>query len=236
MTMKRSKAPRAPLTTEELKHLKRFAPREYERLKLTDEERERVREINKERSQRIAERGIRLRTEGRPIVEDLRAVGLNVESVWDLVNVSTPYPQAIPVLLKHLQLPYSDRTRAGIARALAVPEPEVRKAWPMLVEAYRDAPMGWGIIAPGDTEELVLGAKDGLACTLSASVTDERLPELIALAKDRSLGESRLLLLLALKKRRKKNPLVAQAIEELSFDPDLAKEIGSWDKKPGRAH
>ncbi len=127
-------------------------------------------------------------------------------------------------------MPYSDVTRETIARSLAVPEPEVQKAWPLLIEEYRKAPMGWGIKAPGDTKEYRLGAKDGLACALSAAVTDETLPELIALAKDRTQGESRVLLLSALKKRRNKNPLAKQAIEELASDPDLEKEIASWRK------
>ncbi len=90
--------------------------------------------------------------------------------------------------------------------------------------------MGWGIKVPGDTKEYRLGAKDGLACALSVAVTDETLPELIALAKDRTQGESRVLLLSALKKRRNKNPLAKQAIEQLASDPDLEKEIASWRK------
>jgi hypothetical protein len=129
-------------------------------------------------------------------------------------------------LLNHLLLPYSDRTREGIARSLAVPDPEVRKAWPMLVGEYRKAPMGLGIIAPGDTKQFRLGAKDALACVLSVSVTDETIKELIEIAKDRTQGDSRILLLPAL--RKSKNPLVKQAIDELASDPDLEMEITSW--------
>jgi hypothetical protein len=61
-------------------------------------------------------------------------------------------------------------------------------------------------------------------------VTEDTLPELIALAQDRFLGDSRVLLLSALKKRRNKHPLVKQALVELASDPDLAKEIASWRK------
>ncbi|MFV8486303.1 hypothetical protein [Ralstonia pseudosolanacearum] len=184
-----------------------------------------------EKEQERVERSARLRVEEEPLLVDLQKVGWSVESVWDLVNTSSPYPEAIPVLLRHLLLSYLDRTREGIARSLAVPEPEVQKAWPLLVEEYRKAPVGWGIKVPGDTKEYRLGAKDGLACALSVAVTDETLPELIALAKDRTQGESRVLLLSALKKRRNKNPLAKQAIEELASDPDLEKEIASWRKR-----
>lgn len=182
----------------------------------------------KAQDQERLERSARIRADAEPILRELREVGWDVQSVWDLVNVTTPYPEAIPILIKHLQLSYSDIVREGVARSLAVPDPQVQKAWPLLVEQYRKAPMGWGIKAPGDTKEYRLGAKDGLACALSVAVTEETLPELIALAKDRSYGESRVLLLSALRKIRNKNPLAKEAIKELASDPDLEKEITSW--------
>jgi hypothetical protein len=50
--------------------------------------------------------------------------------------------------------------------------------------------------------------------------------ELIALAKDRSHGSSRLLLLRGLRKSR--TPAAKKALEELASDPELSKEIASW--------
>jgi Flp pilus assembly protein TadB len=56
-----------------------------------------------------------------PIVADLRAVGVDVHSVWELVNTSVPYPAALAVLLKHVQLAgYPDRVMESPGRALAV--------------------------------------------------------------------------------------------------------------------
>jgi hypothetical protein len=228
MSTKKTASARAPLTDNELWYL---TADQFLGLKLTDDEKARLREINKEKERERIESSARLRIEEEPILSELRGVGWNVKSVWDLVNTSTRYAEAIPILLKHLLLPYSDRTRDGIARSLAVPEREVQKAWPMLVNEYRKAPMGWGIKGPGDTREYKLGAKDGLACALSVAVTDDTLAELIDIAKDRTQGESRLLLLSALKKRRDKNPLAKQAIDELASDPELAKEIASWRKR-----
>lgn len=227
MDKKRSMPERAPFTDDELWSL----TADQLQLKLSDDERARLKEINKQKKQERIERSARIRIEEEPILVELREVGWNVESVWDLVNTSTPYPEVIPILCKHLLLSYSDVVKEGIARSLAVPEPEVQKAWPVLVEEYRKAPMGWGIKALGDTREYHLSAKSGLACALSVAVTDATLPELIALAKDRTQGTSRLLLLSALKKRRNKNTLAAQAIEELASDPDLEKEIASWGKR-----
>ncbi|MBR1211812.1 hypothetical protein [Bradyrhizobium sp. JYMT SZCCT0180] len=227
MTTKKTSM-RAPLTTEALE---RLTADDFVRLKLTDDEMARLREINKAREQERLASVARIRAEAAPLFAELQTAGLKIQSVGDLIAVAERYEAAIPVLLKHLQMPYSDVFRETIARSLAVPEAEVRKAWPMLVEEYRKAPIGWGIKGPGDTKEFRLGAKDGLACALSVAVTDETLEELIAIAKDPKQGKSRVLLLSALKKRRDKNPLAKQAIAELANDPDLKDEIASWRKR-----
>jgi hypothetical protein len=129
-------------------------------------------------------------------------------------------------LLKHLQGPYSDGIIATIARSLAVPEPAVRDAWPLLVEQYKKAPIKYSVTTRGHTKEYKFAAKEALACALSIAVTDETLEELIDLAKDPSHGESRILLLEPL--RKSKNPMAKKAIEELVKDPELSKEIMSW--------
>lgn len=206
--------------------MERVKASDFARLKFSEEEMVLLREINKEREQERVKRSARLRLEQAPILAELRKVGWNVESVWDLVNTSTRYSEVIPILLKHLVLPYSDRTKEGIARSLAVPEPEVRKAWPTLVEEYKKAPMGTGIVAPGDTKEYRLSVKDGLACSLTVAVTDETMEELINIVKDRRHGKYRVLLLSAL--RKSKLPIAKQSIAELASDPDLEKEIASW--------
>jgi hypothetical protein len=79
----------------------------------------------RERDAKLAERVRWLQIEEQPILADLREIGRNVESIWDLVNTATNYREAVPILLKHLQLPYSDTTRDGIARALAVPDAKI---------------------------------------------------------------------------------------------------------------
>ena len=73
-----------------------------------------------------------------------------------------------------------------------------------------------------------MGPKDGLANALAATVTKDTIDELIALAKDPAHGSSRLLLLSGI--RRSRTPQAKKAIEELAFDPALAKEIASWPK------
>jgi len=174
----------------------------------------------REKDRIFEESAARWRAEEEPILAELHEVGLDVKSTWDLINTSTRHEEAIPILLKHLQLPHSDRIREGIARALAVPE--ARYAWPTLIAEFKNAPMG---VENG----ILLCAKDGLAVALAATATDAVIEELIALAKDRSHGNYRLLLLSAL--RKSKNPLSRQALYQLASDPDLADEIASWKKK-----
>jgi hypothetical protein len=55
-----------------------------------------------------------------PLLSDLKSVGIQAESVWDLVNTADRYPTAIPVLLRHVALPYHKRIKEGIIRALTV--------------------------------------------------------------------------------------------------------------------
>lgn len=69
----------------------------------------------------LEERTSVLRAAEQPIVADLLDVGIPVESVWDLVNTTAPYPAALPVLVEHLERgEYPDRVMESLGRALAV--------------------------------------------------------------------------------------------------------------------
>jgi hypothetical protein len=153
------------------------------------------------------ERERELRVAEAPLVEALSECGVLVGSVWDLIGRKARYPAGISVLLEHLQKPYPSRIREGIARALAVPE--AKWCWRLLVEHYR---------AESDPH-----VKEGLAAAVSAASDERVLGELIGLAKDRSLGSSRLLLLWALE--RTTDPRGRAALVELEGDTDLAKEV-----------
>jgi hypothetical protein len=142
-----------------------------------------------------------------PLVAELAAQGLTVNSVWDLVNSAKPYPGAIPILLRHLSRSYPDRIREGIARALAVPD--ARQAWPALIAAFRAEPQS--------------GTKQGLAAALAAITGDDVLDELVALLRDPKHGESRVLLVNPL--GRSRDPRARRALMELGADPVLAKQV-----------
>lgn len=74
-----------------------------------------------------------------PLLADLRRVGYAATSVWDFVNTSQSYPQAVPVLLEHMSRPYSLRVREGILRALAVVEARGEPAATLVLDALKAA-------------------------------------------------------------------------------------------------
>ena len=142
-----------------------------------------------------------------PLVAELRAAGLDVDSVWDLVNTTAPYPAVLPLLLEHLARPYPDRVREGIARALAVPESSFGAD--TLLDLYRRE--------PSETD-----AKQGLAVALAQAAVEGHIDELIALAGDPAHGTSRLLLLSALE--HSAAPEAGAALAARAADPELGEE------------
>lgn len=88
---------------------------ELERRKREDPAyREELERVEFERAERVR----LLRATERPVVEDLRDLGLVLDTVWDLYKVPDSRPLAIPVLLKHLALDYPDGVLQGIGQGL----------------------------------------------------------------------------------------------------------------------
>jgi hypothetical protein len=181
-----------------------------------------------EPDKRLELRIIALEIETRPIRADLLRVGVVVDDVWDLVNTRADYSHAVPVLAHHLCLPYSDCTRQGLARALAIKASS--SIWSLLVREYKTAPVGRGIVAPGETIDLPFGTKDGLAVALSTAVKRETLAELVTLAEDQTNGPSRLLLLRGIRKFR--NPSGKEILQHFLNDLDLGNQVRDWLKLP----
>jgi HEAT repeat protein len=142
-----------------------------------------------------------------PLVEELRAAGSDVSSVWDLVNKKTRYPRLLPILFAHLDCPYPKKVREGIARALAVPES--RSRWDELVNRY-----------VAETDD---GIKWALHIAIAAAADLTVLDPLIKLACDRRHGRNRALFIDAL--ARIKDPRSTAAIAELAKDKDLADDV-----------
>lgn len=127
-----------------------------------------------------AERQERVRRLGeaeQPVVADLRRVGVYVDSVWDLVNTTEPYMNALPVLMDHLERGgYPGRVMESLGRALAV-KPSV-VFWDRLKARWlgaRDA-----------------GEEDGVAVALAACATKVQLDDLIGFLSVEERGQSRI--------------------------------------------
>jgi len=159
-----------------------------------------------EKERRVAEQEEWYVDREAPVVAALAEAGVEVESVWDLVNRKDDhYADAVPVLVEHLQdESYPDRVREGIARSLSFRK--AAPAWPVIIELYRST-----------TESFDL--QQGLAAAMAGTVTDETVDELVAEAHREEHGESRLLLLLGLKRLRTSK--ATEALEGLRGDPDL---------------
>lgn len=123
------------------------------------------------------ERARQLREAEQPVVADLRGAGVEVESVWDLVNTSEPYPDALPVLIEHLERGgYPERVMESLGRALAV-KPSV---------AFWDRLKARWLKARGPGEE------DGTAVALAACATRAQLDDMIRFLSVEERGQSRI--------------------------------------------
>jgi hypothetical protein len=155
------------------------------------------------------------------LVAELRSVGLPVRSAWDLVNWRGPiYPEAIPILLRHLPILYSDRNGEGIARALARPFAR-RLAWDIVLEMYRTEP---------DFEKS--GFKNGLAVALSAMARPSDIETLIELFDDPQNGSSRIFFIRNLV--RSKRPTSLEALVRHRKNPSFAPEVEHQLKKKAK--
>jgi hypothetical protein len=155
----------------------------------------------------MADRRAALRRAESPIVGDLNAAGVSVDSVWDLVNSSAPYPDALPVLLAHLERgDYPDRVLESLGRSLAV-KPAVTY-WDKLRSRY--------LAAHGPGEE------EGLAVALAACATAEQLADLVELIADDSRGSSRIHFLRPIKRLGGRKGI--ELLESLRTDKMFGKE------------
>ena len=170
---------------------------------------EAIKEVQRKREEERRQKVAEWRRAEVPVVEALRAAGLDVRSVWDLVNTKNRYSAAVPVLLEHVMKPYPERVREGIARALAVPE--ARSGWPILLEAFRR-----------EADTTTVGVKWALSLALGATGTDEMLDDVFALLRDKSLGENRVPLLQIL--CRSHDPRSVRMLNELKDDKSIGRD------------
>lgn len=152
----------------------------------------------------LAEREQLLAEEEKKLIQDLYDIGIQVNSVWDLVNARYSYMSAIPVLLKHAQLSYSRRTKEGIIRALTVPEARTiaDSALIKLFELESDAGVRWVI-----------------ANALSVVTGTSNINNVVDILNNSQFGESRGPLVFAASRVLKDESI--PVLMELLDDPDI---------------
>ena len=146
------------------------------------------------------------------LVSDLQKVGAPVrDSVYDLVNTSEPYPEALPVLMEHLERGgYPARIMEGIGRALSVRDSVVY--WDRLIERY---------LNPRCEGELT-----GMALALSACMDKAHVEDVIGLLTDDSGGPDRIFFIGPLVRRGGERGRAV--IEGLVDDPVVGKEAAAY--------
>jgi len=157
----------------------------------------------------MKDRRERNRLAWRPLCDDLRTVGVDIDDPYGLSRWK-PYDAAIPFLIRFLQARSDDHTdtvRHPVASALAVEE--ARPWWADITRLYL-----------GPNEQT---AKDKLAGALSVLVSEETCGEFIDLAIDPANGSSRVVMIGAL--HRMSDPRGRAALDVLRRDPDVADEV-----------
>lgn len=152
-----------------------------------------------------------LEKEDQRIAAELRAVGIKVDGVYDLVNSRRSYKEAIPVLVELLPTVQDTRIKEGVVRALAVKEAvgeDVARA--MIREFEAIDPSG---------PPVEQGLKWAIANTLSVVARDPVFEEVAALARDQRHGKAREMLAEAL--ARMKDPRAVEVLVELLDDDEV---------------
>lgn len=163
-----------------------------------------------EREQRRKKQRAILDEDQKKLVSELNAAGVQVNSVWDLVNTTGCYAGAIPILVEHLEREHHPRTQEGIVRALSTPESR-GFAFEPLVQLFQE-------ITDGDSEiKWLVGAAIAESATAADAIVVAELME------EESHGRGREFLPLALI-HSPRNAAVA-ILKPLLEDPVMGKSV-----------
>lgn len=142
-----------------------------------------------------------------PILASLREVGYDIGSLAALRHSGVRYRKAIPVLVDALSTVSDEATLTEVVRALTVPWAKPIATGP-LIDLFRRVEDTTG-----------LGARWVVGNALEVTWSDDRFDELAALARDRSYGRGREMLVLGF--GRSKRPEAGDILIELLDDPDV---------------
>ncbi|MDR1199321.1 MAG: HEAT repeat domain-containing protein [Prevotellaceae bacterium] len=132
-----------------------------------------------------------LNDDEKPLIEDLLKAGINVKSVWDLVNTKESYPNAILILIEHLKKDYHEKNKEGIVRALAVKE-AIGAANSVLIAEYNRIPKN------------KMSLRWAIGNTIYAIMTEKDVDPILSIVHDKTNGMSRDMFVAALGKVKSK--------------------------------
>ena len=147
------------------------------------------------------------------IVDALRARGLTVSSVYDLVNSKESYSRAVPVLVMHLPEVKDLSVKEGIVRALTVKEAR-GVAGPALVREFKSLPY------EGATLDQVQMLKWAVGNALSVAATESDFQDIVELLRETRHGKAREMLAVAL--GRTQDPRAPNVLQEMLKDEGVA--------------
>jgi hypothetical protein len=143
--------------------------------------------------------------DARPVIEDLGAQGLSVQTIAELFNKKMSYEGAIPALLRWLPRISNPDVKEDIVRALSVSWARPSALEPLLSEFER-------------AEEP--GLRWAVANALAVVADDSAFPRIAQWVKDTKNGAAREMLAVALGNMG--NPRALDLLVELTLDEDVA--------------
>ena len=106
------------------------------------------REMRERKNREFEKKGELLAEDQRGLIEELRTIGYEIESVWDFVNNNNrnkflrkfngSYCSAYSILVKHLSIEHHPRIREGIIRALTEKDANEAASEALITEFYQE--------------------------------------------------------------------------------------------------
>jgi hypothetical protein len=143
-----------------------------------------------------------------PLLEDLRKLGYEVDSLAELPRLRRRYRDAVPVLLEYLPRVTDRAVRESITRALSVPWARPVAIRPMLDEFHG---------TDDEVHRWVVGN------ALSVVADDSAFDELVRIVREPRYGKAREMVAVALGNMKKRRDDALAELIELLEDEDLAR-------------
>jgi hypothetical protein len=135
--------------------------------------------------QRFAELNKFYAEDEKDLVSEINKIGFSIDSVWDFVNSANNYLDAVPILIKHLNIKHHPKITSGIVRSLAIPElSDDNVLWDYLEKLYLSTESDAEINDPFER-----GLQESIAVALEALSTPSKVAQLKNIISIRPNGD-----------------------------------------------